>query len=239
MQVRVAVREKVRLELTTFNLKRFNFVHATNEFAMTVVTRCADLDANQQVKNTAYSLRAIAYANPEEISMTTLASDYQMMLSTWQQHTQAEFALKDADAALATMTANPHVLFVPTGTGGTGREAVHDFYANHFLPSIPRDFGLASVSQIFAQDHIVEEFVVSFTHTLKMDWMLPGVPVTGRKTEFPLVGVIRFEQGKVAGEHLYWDQATVLSQLGILNGPVATAGAGAAVKLLKRSTQRG
>jgi carboxymethylenebutenolidase len=59
-----------------------------------------------------------------------------------------------------------------------------------------------------------------------MDWMLPGVPVTGRKTEFPLVGIIRFEKGKVASEHLYWDQATVLSKLGIL-------------KSLKRSTQRG
>jgi carboxymethylenebutenolidase len=170
--------------------------------------------------------------------MTTIPSDHQIMLSTWQQHTQAEFALKDADAALATMTASPYVLFVPTGTGGTGREAVREFYANHFLPSIPPDFGLASVSQIFAQDHIVEEFVVSFTHTLKMDWILPGVPITGRKTEFPLVGVIRFENGKVAGEHLYWDQATVLSQLGIPN-IVATAGAVAAVKLLKRLTQRG
>ena len=171
--------------------------------------------------------------------MTTLASDHQVMLSTWQQHTQAEFALKDADAALATMTASPYVLCMPTGSGGTGREAVRDFYANHFLPSIPPDFGLASVSQIFAQDHIVEEFVVSFTHTLKMDWILPGVPITGRKTEFPLVGVIRFEKGKVAGEHLYWDQATVLSQLGIPNIPVATARAGVAVKMLKRSTQRG
>jgi carboxymethylenebutenolidase len=171
--------------------------------------------------------------------MTTLASDHQIMLSTWQQHTEAEFALKDADAALATMTANPYVLFVATGTGGTGREAVRDFYANHFLHSIPPDFALVSVSQIFAQEHIVEEFVVSFTHTLKMDWMLPGVPVTGRKTEFPLVGVVRFEKGKVAAEHLYWDQATVLSQLGILNSPVATAGVGTAAKLLKRSTQRG
>jgi carboxymethylenebutenolidase len=171
--------------------------------------------------------------------MTTLASDHRMMMSTWQQHTQAEFALKDVDAALATMTANPYVLFMATGTGGMGREAVRDFYANHFLPSIPPDFGLASVSQIFAQNHIVEEFIVSFTHTLKMDWMLPGLPITGRKTEFPLVGVIRFENGKVASEHLYWDQATLLSQLGILNSPVTTAGVGVAAKLLKRSTQRG
>jgi carboxymethylenebutenolidase len=170
--------------------------------------------------------------------MTTLASDHQVMLSTWQQHTQAEFALKDADAALATMTASPYVLFIPTGTGGTGREAVRDFYANHFLPSIPPDFGLDSVSQIVAKNHIVEEFVISFTHTLKMDWMLPGVPITGRKTEFPLVGVIRFENGKVASEHLYWDQATVFAQLETPNIPVATARAAAAVKLLKGLTQR-
>ncbi len=90
--------------------------------------------------NFAIHPRTIAYANPEEISMTTLAPDHRAMLSTWQQHTQAEFALKDADAAAATMTANPYVLFIPTGTGGTGREAVRDFYANHFLPSIPPDF---------------------------------------------------------------------------------------------------
>jgi hypothetical protein len=72
--------------------------------------------------------------------MTTLASDYQMMLSSWQQHTQAEFALKDADAALATMTANPYVLFIPTGTGGTGREAVRDFYADLPIKESDRKF---------------------------------------------------------------------------------------------------
>jgi carboxymethylenebutenolidase len=173
-----------------------------------------------------------------EIFMTVRATDCQTMLSCWQEHTRAEFVLKDADAALATMTANPHVLCIPSGSGGAGREAVRYFYAKIFLPGIPPDFELASVSQIFAQDHIVEEFVVSFTHTLKMDWMLPGVPPTGRKTQLPLVGIIRFENGRVANEHLYWDQATVLSQLGILSTAAAAAGIESAAKLLRRSGER-
>ena len=100
------------------------------------------------------------------------------MLATWQQHTHAEFVLKDPDAALATMIENPYVLLIPSGTGGTGRAGVHEFYANQFLPKIPPDFELNSVSQIFSNDRIVEEFVVRFTHSLNMDWMLPGLPPT-------------------------------------------------------------
>ena len=79
------------------------------------------------------------------------------MLATWQQHTHAEFVLKDPDAALATMIENPYVLLIPSGTGGTGRAGVHEFYANQFLPKIPPDFELNSVSQIFSNDRIVEE----------------------------------------------------------------------------------
>jgi hypothetical protein len=46
------------------------------------------------------------------------------------------------------------------------------------------------------------------------------------------VGIIQFQAGKVANEHLYWDQAAVLSQLGILDHPVAAAGVGSAARLL-------
>ena len=163
--------------------------------------------------------------------------EYQTLLSAWQQHVYAEFELKNAEAALATMTETPHVLLIPSGTGGTGKEGVWDFYANHFLPNIPPDIELVPVSETFAQDRIVEEYVVRFTHTLNMDWMLPGVPATGRKVEFGLVIIIQFENGKVASEHFYWDQATVLSQLGILNAPVAAAGIASAAKLLELSAQ--
>jgi carboxymethylenebutenolidase len=165
--------------------------------------------------------------------MNNLTPDQQTMLATWQQHTYAEFVLKNPDAALATMTENPYVLLIPSGTGGSGRAGVHEFYANHFLPNIPPDFELISLSQIFSNDRIVEEFVIRFTHTLDMDWMLPGVPAAGQRVEFALVGIIQFQAGKVANERLYWDQATVLSQLGVLNHPAAAAGVGSAAKLLK------
>ena len=167
--------------------------------------------------------------------MNYLTSTQQTMLATWQQHTHAEFVLKDPDAALATMIENPYVLLIPSGTGGTGRAGVHEFYANQFLPKIPPDFELNSVSQIFSNDRIVEEFVVRFTHSLNMDWMLPGLPATERKVEFVLVGIIQFQAGKVANEHLLWDQATVLSQLGVVHHPVAASGAGSAARLLKLS----
>ena len=165
--------------------------------------------------------------------MNDLTPYQQTMLATWQQHTCAEFVLKDADAALATMTENPYVLAIPSGTGGMGRIGVREFYARQFLPNIPPDFDLTSLSQTFGYHRIVEEFVIRFTHTLEMDWMLPGVPATGRRVEFALVGIVQFDAGKVAHEHLYWDQATVLSQLGVLEHPAAAAGVGSAAQLLK------
>lgn len=167
--------------------------------------------------------------------MNHLPPDHEDMLATWQQHTHAEFLLKDPDAALATMSENPYVICVASGTGGVGRAAVRKFYAEQFLPSIPPDFDLHSLSQIFSNDRIVEEFVVRFSHTLEIDWMLPGLPATGKRVEFALVGIVRFQSGKIAHEHLYWDQATVLSQLGVLDQPIAAAGVGSAAKLLRLS----
>lgn len=171
--------------------------------------------------------------------MNNLTPDQQTMLACWQEHTHAEFVIKDPDAALATMTENPYVFLIPSATGGVGRAGVYEFYANQFLPNIPPDFELNSLSQIFSNDRIVEEFVVRFTHTLKMGWMLPGLPPAGRKVEFVLVGIIQFQAGKVAREHIYWDQATVLSQLGVLDHPVAAAGVGSAAQLLKLSSPMG
>ena len=165
--------------------------------------------------------------------MNNLTPDQQALLAAWQQHTYAEFVLKDADAALATMTENPYVFLIASGTVRVGRAAVREFYANHFLPWIPPDLELTSLSQTFGNDRIVEEMVVRFTHSIEMDWLLPGVPPTRRRAEFLLAGAIRFQDGKVAHEHLYWDQATLLSQMGILDHPMAAAGTGSAAQLLK------
>jgi len=169
----------------------------------------------------------------DTVPTDTLTPYQQTMLATWQQHTYAEFVLKDANAALATMTENPYVLLIPSGTGGLGRAGVREFYANRFLPNVPPDWELTSLSQVFGNDRIVEEFVIRFTHTIGMDWMLPGLRATGRRAEFAFVGIIQFQDGKVASEHLYWDQATVLSQLGVLHHPLAAAGVSTATQLLK------
>ena len=168
----------------------------------------------------------------KEFPTNNLTPYQQTMLANWQQDTYAEFVLKDADAALATMTEDPSVFAIPSGTGGSGRGGVLEFYANQFLPKIPPDFEPTSLSQTFSNDRIVEEFVIRFTHTLDMDWMLPGVSATGRKAEFAFVGIIEFQAGKVASERFYWDQATVLSQLGIPHHPVVAAGIGSAAHLL-------
>jgi carboxymethylenebutenolidase len=95
------------------------------------------------------------------------------------------------------MSEDPYVLHIPSGTGGVGRAGVHRFYAEQMLPNLPPDLELVSLSQIFGDDRIVEEFVIRFTHTLKMDWFLPGLPATNRTVEFVLVGIVGFQGGKV------------------------------------------
>ena len=170
---------------------------------------------------------------------TLLTPEQQTMLAAWQQHTYAEFVLKDPDAALATMTDSPYVICVPSGACADGRQGVHNFYANEFLPHIPPDMELVPVSQVFGQDRIVEEMVLRFTHSVRMDWMLPGLPATGRKAEFLAVGILGFRQGKLASEHIYWDQAAVLSQLGVLDIPAAAAGISSATRLPRLVAQKG
>ena len=170
--------------------------------------------------------------------MTAAVPARQMQLSQWHRHTYAEFELRDADAALETMTDNPHVFCVPSGRGGTGKEGVHQFYANQFLSSIPPDLELLPISEIFAETHVVAEYVMRFTHTLQMDWMLPGVSPTGRRAELLLVTIIRFENSNIASEHVYWDAAALLFQLRLINSAVVAAGIKSPAKLLKRAAQR-
>jgi len=155
--------------------------------------------------------------------------------AVWQEHAHAEFVLKDADAALKTMVDDPYVLCIPSGTGGVGRAEVRDFYARQFLPRLPPDLEFAPLSQVFGGERLVEESIVRFTHTLAMDWMLPGVPPTGRKVEFALVAVVAFKNGRISHEHIHWDQTAVLCQLGMLDHPVSQAGRTSAARLAKLS----
>src|SRR6516162_11600461 len=121
----------------------------------------------------------------------------QNLVDLWEAHCRCEFELRDADATMATMIDEPHLNHVPVMTGGVGQEQVRQFYARHFIPVNPPDFRLTPVSRTVSADMIVDEFVVHFTHTSVMDWMLPGIAPTGRKVEVPTVAIVKFEGDKV------------------------------------------
>src|SRR5215467_754447 len=139
------------------------------------------------------------------------------LVALWEEHCRCEFETRDANATMATMVPQPYVNHIPTMTGGVGYEQLRRFYAHHFIPVNPPDFRLSPVSRTVGIDTIVDEFIVHFTHTTMIDWLLPGVPPTGRLVEVPAVAIVQFEGDKVAHEHIYWDQASVLVQIGLLN----------------------
>ena len=142
----------------------------------------------------------------------------------WDAHVRSEFATKDARAALDTMTPDAYVNHVPVLTGGVGKEQLGEFYANHFIPQMPADTEIIPISRTIGLERLVDEMVICFTHDIEMEWMLPGVAPTGKRVEVATVAVITFRDGKLYNEHIYWDQASVLVQLGILDAttlPVA------------------
>ncbi len=135
----------------------------------------------------------------------------------WEEHLRHEFETQRTDATLDTMVDHAYVNHVPTLTGGVGREALGAFYSNHFIPMMPPDTQIEPISRTIGEDTLVDEFVFQFTHTIEMDWMLPGVAPTGKPVAVPFVVIVHFEGDKLAHEHIYWDQATVLAQLGLLD----------------------
>ena len=132
-------------------------------------------------------------------------------------HVEREFADQDVDAAMETMVPEPYVHCVPVMTGGVGGQKVRRFYSDHFINQIPKDAKVTPISRTIGKDQIVVELVLSFTHDRQWDYLLPGIPPTGKRVELPHVVVMKFENGKVACERLYWDQASLLVQVGLLD----------------------
>jgi len=127
----------------------------------------------------------------------------------------------------------PHVNHVPVLTGGVGLEEVRKFYSERFIPHQPPDTEIILVSRTVDNDRVVDELIHRFTHTVEMDWMLPGIPPTGNRVEIPVAVVVHFREGKIASEHVYWDQASVLVQVGLINPEeLPVSGAESARKVL-------
>ncbi|MGH9031523.1 MAG: nuclear transport factor 2 family protein [Acidimicrobiia bacterium] len=137
--------------------------------------------------------------------------------AVWDEHIRREFVLRDADSTMRTMADEPVLVEVPVGTGGRGREAAHAFYRDYFIPAWPDDAEVVPISRTVDDERVVDEILVRFTHSRVMPFWLPGVAPTGRRVELPHVVVVGFDGGEVAYEHVYWDQASLLVQIGLLD----------------------
>jgi len=141
----------------------------------------------------------------------------QAMIDLFQKHVNAELA-GDLDTTMATMNDNPHLNHVPTMAGGVGRDGVRAFYRDHLVGRFfPPDVKMTNVSRTVGDNQIVEELMIGFTHTMAIDWLLPGVAPTGRPVEMAVAVIVGFKDGKISHEHVYWDQAGVLVQVGLLD----------------------
>jgi carboxymethylenebutenolidase len=180
-----------------------------------------------------------AVRRAEEIAAA--AADYaraaaEAEAAVFDDHMAAEFVLRDIEPTMATMVPDPYLNHVPTMTGGRDAAEVRSFYERHFIPRWPADTAATPVSRTIGSEQVVDEIVMSFTHDLEMDFMLPGIPPSGRPVEMAVVAVVGIRDGRVAHEHIYWDQASVLAQVGALDAAdLPVTGAEQARKLLDRS----
>jgi carboxymethylenebutenolidase len=157
----------------------------------------------------------------------------QKLISLWERHMELEFELRDAAATVATMSADNSVNHVPVMTGGRGTDQMLEFYGRHFIPKMPADTEVVPVCRTVGQGRVIDEIIFRFTHTIEMDWMLPGIPPTGRPVEVPTVVVVQLRDDKIVWERIYWDQASVLVQLGLLDAShLPVAGVETALKVL-------
>jgi carboxymethylenebutenolidase len=143
--------------------------------------------------------------------------DADQLIALWDEHLKYEFATRDTEATLATMVDDAYVNHIPVLTGGVGKDELREFYAKHFISRMPPDTTINPISRTVGEDRVVDEMIFSFTHTVTMDWMLPGIAPTGRRVAVPLVAIVQFRAGRLAHEHIYWDQASVLVQIGLLD----------------------
>jgi len=146
-----------------------------------------------------------------------LSEKQQQMVAQFEKHVGAELA-GDLDTTMATMSDDPHLNHVPTMAGGVGQSGVRAFYRDHLVGKFfPPDVKIVNVSRTVGEDRVVEELFISFTHTTVIDWLLPGVAPTGKAVEMAVAVIVGFKGDRISHEHIYWDQAGVLVQIGLLN----------------------
>jgi carboxymethylenebutenolidase len=158
----------------------------------------------------------VSYSRTLSVLRKVLGPDYNLA-ALFDEHLRHEFITHDADATMATMVEQPYVNHIPTLAGGYGHDMLKRFYKYHFIPKIPKDRKNTMISEIVGSDTIVREMLNEFTFTDPFDHYLPGVKPNGRKVKVPVVVIAKFRGDKLYYEHIYWDQATILKQLGLID----------------------
>jgi carboxymethylenebutenolidase len=177
----------------------------------------------QQIVDKQANLQATPDLTPAQAALQAL----------WEEHIGYEFGTHSTEDALATMVEDAYVNDIPVMTGGVGKPALREFYSKYFITKMPPDIELIPISRTIGTDQLVDEMLVKFTHNVQMDWMLPGIAPTGKRVEVAVVGIVQFRDGKLAHEHIYWDQASVLVQLGLLDpGTLPVVGVDSARKAI-------
>ncbi|KAJ5656079.1 hypothetical protein N7507_008029 [Penicillium longicatenatum] len=186
-------------------------------------------------KDFSSSAATIAHTRCLEFLKNKLDGPWFDLEEIWEEHTRFEFETRSVEETMDTMVQEPYVNHIPTMTGGVGREELSHFYANHFIFNNPDDTALELVSRTVGIDRVVDEFIMSFTHDKMVDWLIPGIPPTGKKLRIPFMAVVNIRGDRLYHEHITWDQLTVLFQLGLMpeylpilyslpNGPTAPPG---------------
>mmetsp|Transcript_8625 Transcript_8625/g.15925 ORF Transcript_8625/g.15925 Transcript_8625/m.15925 type:complete len:237 (+) Transcript_8625:32-742(+) len=177
-----------------------------------------------------------------EVILASGTSRAEALEKLWEEHMKYEFVPgeKSTSKTMDTMVDEPYVNHIPTLIGGMGKDRLRHFYHNHFIfKNVP--MAITPVSRTVGNTQLVDEMVIEFNHTDTVDWLVPGVPATGKNVKFPLVAIVRFrcqsdetDICKLAHEHIYWDQATILKQLGLidLEGVLDVSGQEQAEKVL-------
>ncbi|OQO06273.1 hypothetical protein B0A48_08861 [Cryoendolithus antarcticus] len=163
-----------------------------------------------------YADEAVSHSRSLTFLKKVMEGPYFDLEAIWDEHTMFEFAERSVEKTMATMVQEPYVNHVPTLTGGIGRENLTAFYRDHFIFSNPADTELELISRTVGIDRVVDEFIFKFTHDTIVDWLFPGIPPTGHKVAIPMMAVVNIRGDRLYHEHISWDQATALAQLGLL-----------------------
>lgn len=159
---------------------------------------------------------AIAHTRSLSFLKPLLNGPYFDLEAIWEEHTRYEFAERDVDKTMATMVDEPYVNHIPTMTGGVGQANLRAFYTHHFIHSNPPDTSISLVSRTVGVDRVIDEFILSLTHSTLIPWLLPGIPPTGRKLSLPFTAIVTMRGDRLCRESISWDQGTALQQLGLL-----------------------